>query len=110
MGVSPYSLFIKRNGASIQAKTIAERGRKLGKMYKALSAADKAKLVADAKKAPAFKRTKIAASVRKLSLARGLSVADLKKHYQISGAGSPLAKIRAAAAKAKVTLRKPRKN
>ena len=101
-----------RDGAcgACKGKVVAGEVEHGGAQEKALSAADKAKLVADAKKAPAFKRTKIAASVRKLSRARGLSVADLKKHYQISGAGSPLAKIRAAAAKAKVALRKPRKN
>ena len=110
MGVSPFSIFIQQNYKKATGKTIAERGRALGKMYRAMPAADKAKLVAAAKKAPAFKRTKIAASVRKLSRKMGVPVAVLKKHYFSVKASSTAAKIRAVAQKAKVPVRKARKH
>ena len=56
--VSPYTLFLKRFGNSkeLAGLKIAQRGRKLAKMYHSLSRNALAKLKADAKKTPYPKR------------------------------------------------------
>lgn len=62
--VPVFSLFIRRNSSDARLKglTIAERGRTLGKWYRALSKTEKATLIADAKNAPAAPRGRKAPS------------------------------------------------
>ena len=68
-GVSPFLLFVKRFGKSPQLDglKIANRGRKLGKMYRALSRVELAKLKAEAAKTTFPKKRVVPKQPRKPS-------------------------------------------
>ena len=67
--VSPFAVFIKRfgNSAELAGLKITARGRKLGKMYRALSRAELAKLKAEAAKTTFPKKRVVPKQPRKPS-------------------------------------------
>ena len=111
MAVSPYLLFIRKNSQSAALKKLPfiARGKALGKMYKALPAAEKAALVKAAKATPAPKHTKIRASVRKQARDSKVSVGLVKKLWKKTEGSSTavrLARIAKTVAPRKVAAKK----
>ena len=96
MAVSPFILFARKNvkPASLKGLSVPARGKALGKLYKALPAADKAALIKAAKATPAFKRTKVVRSVQKQAVALGIPLKFVRASwYKTAGSSTP-AKLR----------------
>ena len=110
MAVSPYALFMRKHAKNpaLKGLAIAQRGKATAKLYKALPAAEKAALIKTAKATPAFKRTKVVSSVRSQARALGIPVALVKKQWYSTKGSSTQTRLRAIAAKAKITPRKVR--
>ena len=110
MGVSPYSLFLRQHAKNpaLKGLPIAKRGKASARLYNALPAAEKAALVKTAKATPAFKRTKVAASVRAQARSLGVPIALVKKQWFATKGSNTASKLKAIATKAKITTRKVR--
>ena len=111
MAVSPFLLFVRKNGkhASLKGLAVPARGKALGKMYKALSVADKAALVKAAKATAAPKRTKVQRSVLVQAKALGVPSGIVKKRWAAAKGSSTASKLRAIAKTANIKVRVAKK-
>ena len=108
MAVSPFLLFVRKNktNAALAKLAVPARGKALGKLYKALPAAEKAALIKTAKATPAPKRTKVQKSVLVKAKALGVPSGVVKAAWFKTKGNSTKAKLVAIAKAKNIKIRK----
>ena len=111
MAVSPFLVFLKQSAknASLKGLSGVARAKAVGKLYKALPAAEKAALVKTAKATKLPPRTKVQRSVTKVAVAKGIPLALVRKNW-FSTKGSTSSRLNKIAKAAGITVRKPKKD
>eukprot|EP00744_Colponema_vietnamica_P013773 GILI01019311.1.p1 GENE.GILI01019311.1~~GILI01019311.1.p1 ORF type:complete len:179 (+),score=53.54 GILI01019311.1:27-539(+) len=102
MGVSPYTIFIRQTAQNkaLKGLTFQQRGQAVAKLYKALSASDKAALIKKAKAAPAITITKVPLSVIDQARAKNIPINLVKENWHSTKGHSTQARLNNIAQKA----------
>ena len=111
MAVSPFLVFLKQSAknASLKGLSGVARAKAVGKLYKALPAAEKAALVKTAKATKLPPRTKVQRSVTKVAVARGIPLALVRKNWFSTKGSTTSSRLNKIAKAAGITVRKPKK-
>eukprot|EP00744_Colponema_vietnamica_P015818 GILI01022176.1.p1 GENE.GILI01022176.1~~GILI01022176.1.p1 ORF type:complete len:127 (+),score=27.64 GILI01022176.1:55-381(+) len=106
MGVSPYSIFLRQTAKNqaLNKLPIGKRGKAVAKLYKALSASDKAALIKQAKATPVFKRNRVNSSVLEQARAKKIPTGLVRRSW-FSTKGSTQSRLNKIALKAGLKVR-----